>query len=1136
VPSTVDQPSQLEEEPVDVKSPSTNTQDNDDGDDKIVSPHSSNSEETELSTIADASSVKSDDSSDGEEPEPPSADNDITISRVEGVMVVAAPLLKNAVSVDAPSDEVESQVNDAGADGGDAWETVEVRGRGNRSKKSSQSLSRTSSSIQSDTSPHVASGKKAKPTRTRESRKKQHTRKIAREVVNSVLDSVDDEVQKHRQEQQKPPPLPQQQQRIPSNPPVNPWRKGPPGASAASPSATSATTEPVVKVATLRDVVLGRHISSQKLSTNKVPPSVPAQTASHPSDKPKPRNEPLSPSKNIGQSRIRGKNPTADQNTAPTYQETVSAVSSSSNTVRRKSKDSPRNAEDRSSGCDLSADTDEAPQNRARASPARAPGEAAMAPPLPTLLSPGNANSANSSVASSLEVPHARRRHHHNSTADVDDVGYHLLDVCDRLSRDMSLFMSKRGMALNSRRRERGALLAALQDTVASIWPSRGHVEMYGSCATNLDLPSSDLDVVIIGLNPNSEMPNAASRYRSASLSSATLLRSQPSDEGSVDEPPPPTRNQSVGNFAALNTSANAENVVRLAAELESQPWAVQVNAIPTAYVPVVKVLADPSKLTSSSSSGEWMLQHQQIAARAASAAAGQTLPTSEISRTGSCLDPHQHYQPPWRGADVMNGLLKLDITFEGPEHGGLGSTEFSARVVAEACQETGSNPDATVLVQVLMVLKEILAQRKLNEPYSGGLSSYATLLLVLALLKERAVIREEIERAERQKQAMVTGDGNSSFSVPLEQSASARQETKASNSAVQSRTPSNAASVVDRKKPMTKPSLQKKSSASSWASIAKSNPKSAITSTETKKVKAETTAETQTRPSTFADAVARPAQLASKTPPVPMTKAKEPPSKREKEETGGFYAAAKKKNLSPRTGGEKISLDGAGPKPGSSDISSQKSAGGNSTSPSLSVDPTLVGTPSFYPQGYNDVIEVLCSGETTAGKLLMHFLLFYGQHFDAQTTAIDVSGKHERDVAGQAHPCSYFSPYIQRRAAGRIDPVTGMLTVDPIVVYDPLEGAEGNNVARRCFAWSSVRWVFAQAYATLSSAVERSATPPATPGGLAKNSAVSTTTSDEGTGPEGSATATSSCAYDAESIVDLMDPSSPLLRCLLSF
>jgi hypothetical protein len=125
-----------------------------------------------------------------------------------------------------------------------------------------------------------------------------------------------------------------------------------------------------------------------------------------------------------------------------------------------------------------------------------------------------------------------------------------------------------------------------------------------------------------------------------------------------------------------------------------------------------------------------------------------------------------------------------------------------------------------------------------------------------------------------------------------------------------------------------------------------------------------------------------------------------------------------------------------------------------------------------------------------------MHFLLFYGQHFDARTIAIDVSGKHT-DVNRAANgSASYLplSPYIQRRQGGTIDPISGMLTVDPIVVYDPLEGAENNNVARSCFLWSNIRWVFAQSYNTLSSAVERSPTPPTTPGRKQQHQKVLTT------------------------------------------
>jgi hypothetical protein len=88
------------------------------------------------------------------------------------------------------------------------------------------------------------------------------------------------------------------------------------------------------------------------------------------------------------------------------------------------------------------------------------------APPLQTLLGPGITNSATSSVASSLEVPHAirRSRYCNASTSKEDDVGYHLLKVCEKLSVEMNTFMIRRASALTQRRQERAALLAALQD------------------------------------------------------------------------------------------------------------------------------------------------------------------------------------------------------------------------------------------------------------------------------------------------------------------------------------------------------------------------------------------------------------------------------------------------------------------------------------------------------------------------------------------------------------------------------------------------------------------------------------------------------------------------------------------------
>ena len=80
-----------------------------------------------------------------------------------------------------------------------------------------------------------------------------------------------------------------------------------------------------------------------------------------------------------------------------------------------------------------------------------------VAPPFQTLLGPGNTNSASSSVASSLEAPHDTRhhKHHHYSLSKEDDVGYHLLMVCERLSDDMNTFRGRRALALEVRRRER---------------------------------------------------------------------------------------------------------------------------------------------------------------------------------------------------------------------------------------------------------------------------------------------------------------------------------------------------------------------------------------------------------------------------------------------------------------------------------------------------------------------------------------------------------------------------------------------------------------------------------------------------------------------------------------------------------
>lgn len=512
-----------------------------------------------------------------------------------------------------------------------------------------------------------------------------------------------------------------------------------------------------------------------------------------------------------------------------------------------------------------------------------------------------------------------------------------------------------------------------------TIWASHCEVELYGSCATQLDLPSSDLDVVIRGLNGSGEntylqqndINNPVDKERSLSIDSSSKSfeaqrqkASSPSSSSTSSSSPSnsPSSYMSYQQNFYPPLTANGNRVLRLATELERQPWAVQVKAIPTASVPVIKILTDPSRLPGGATGSEWML-HQQNMAAAAVAAADMKMASGLPSTT-----PNSYHsaQLPWRGADIMNGLLSLDITFEGPEHGGVGSTVFSTQVVQDVVSETGLPPDSTPVVQVIMIIKELLAQRRLNEPFSGGLSSYAILLLVIAVMKERRVIKEEIERVERQQRAV--------------------------------------ASSCTTTKTEKKPLMEKKSS---WAAIAMKSSK--------------------------------PANVKSGPWKVPVQ-----PNEKQNiayEDEQASTQAVKEKD-----------------------------------SHSLKVDVTVDTRDSVNqtPQGYNDVLEVLCSGEPTAGKLLMHFLLFYGRHFDARTCCIDVSGTHHPEFSKlKGDPKRNWSPFMTRKPGGTYNPITEVYTVDPLVVYDPLEGRESNNVTRSCYAWPTIAWTFDQCFNTLSGVVE---------------------------------------------------------------
>lgn len=1304
---------------------------------------------------------------------------DFTVSRVHGVgTVVVAPSTPSEPPMPSSGTEQNSEGDVKGEnapadDNHDEWETVEVKGRGNRKKGGRGNAQQA---VASNASNQQSGSKKSKSsTRNSAARKRVAHRKMVKDILSNVLDNVDDEVRRRwQQEARLAKTAPSASPAAAPAPTVSAWKARTPG---------GAASDGKKKEKTLRDVVVGKKpaatppktttpkkasqpvAKAEAKSKSNVGGKGPASQSSPPPTRTKPKNgagaSPMKASK--------GTATTADQNTASTIPETVSAVSDPKRATPRAGRDITRSDSS-------SADTDENPKPEERASTQTQGGKTSSPePPLPTLLNPGNVNSASSSVASSLEAPHATSGHHHTSTSNEVDVGYHLLDVCDRLTRDMHVFMARRASALNTRRRERGALLGALQDTVSSIWAGHSHVELYGSCATMLDLPSSDLDVVVCGLDQmEATMSVASSPQHSVPSFSRSVSEGLTPDKMMPD---PPMRHTSMPHFVPLHL--NADRVVRLGAELERQPWAVHVKAIPTASVPVVKVLADPTRLPgavppSVLEGEEWMMQHHHAASQTANQNGTESAtpppadyPSAESPTSSPHYQPQAAMAPVWRGSDVINGLLQIDITFEGPEHGGIGSTEFSARVVQNVCDETGLVAESTAFVQVIMVVKELLAQRRLNEPFSGGLSSYALLLLVLAVMCERKGVREELERVEMQRRVVAAGGGNSEMSgapsgvelvesaddqrpPPVEAATTSTPKPNAPNTkgntnspptptpksnAVKGKSdkgtspaspqkPTAAGSKGDNKgnkqtpknapqagsqgtkqtpkhtpqanahggkqsgknnqqsntnaqgtkqggkmatqapaqggkkgakspqnnlhgqgpKQTVKSSPQPnapgskqaknqqggknanqarggnsagnqqrgtnqqrragaggnqpqggnagkannqngsqqsqkkaaKSPGNSWASIAMGQNKAGASKGGKKQESVSKKNAQPSKPSSFADAVARRAGNAKGNAPdaASATKASaQAPSPKAKQTTAAATAPqsegegkkskqkhpvpAAKTEEKPKISPQKQPTTTKSPEKASAATDQKKDANAvsdksvkvekenerkieadektskfNNYSSEPVEQPMSTAAQSAFPQGFNDVIEVLCSGETTPGKLLMHFLLFYGQHFDAHATSIDISGKHHREMIH-----SYLSPYIQRRSAGTIDPITGMLTVDPIVVYDPLEGAENNNVARRCFLWSSVKWVFAQSYMTLSSAAERNTTPPGTPGAITNEVATGVKTTGSGSQVADPAeTAAWNGPYSPTDKGSLYEPPSALLELLLSF
>ena len=315
-------------------------------------------------------------------------------------------------SADSSRDATASLDTHDSADDHSAWETVEAKSRGNRNRRACAGQARNEKTGGNHT-PSQGSGTSGTGTMGSKRSKKPSTsrrrngRKIVKEILSSVLDSVDVEVKRRRMQVAK----------------AVGGRTSVPGRLPQVTNGSKQGSAWQARPMTMKDVVLGRlRAEAASAANTQSPPAVIHSTKKESADIASGHatkndadagEKPKAPSHRI---KPRGAW-VADQSnisTAPTVPETLSGISattqSSVNTVDGDNASTScisgrDKAAERTAAIDYSSSVDVASSKQESKGDAK---ETSPVPPLQTLPWPANTNSASSSVASSLEVPHGR--------------------------------------------------------------------------------------------------------------------------------------------------------------------------------------------------------------------------------------------------------------------------------------------------------------------------------------------------------------------------------------------------------------------------------------------------------------------------------------------------------------------------------------------------------------------------------------------------------------------------------------------------------------------------------------------------------------------------------------------------------
>ncbi|KAF8379237.1 hypothetical protein HHK36_028669 [Tetracentron sinense] len=233
------------------------------------------------------------------------------------------------------------------------------------------------------------------------------------------------------------------------------------------------------------------------------------------------------------------------------------------------------------------------------------------------------------------------------------------------------------------------------------LWP-RSRTNIFGSNATGLSLPTSDVDLVVCL---------------------------------------PPVRNLEPIKEAGILEGRNGikETCLQHAARyLANQEWVQNdsLKAVENTAIPIIMLVAEVPRdlIVATGNASNVQIPKEESTQRTGEQ--GNIIHYDMVGSENSSL-PKCSQMKVDNGMDVKS--VRLDISFKSPSHTGLQTTELVKEL-------TEQFPAATPLA---LVLKQFLADRSLDQSYSGGLSSYCLVLLITRFLQHEHHLGRPIKQVK---------------------------------------------------------------------------------------------------------------------------------------------------------------------------------------------------------------------------------------------------------------------------------------------------------------------------------------------------------------------------------------------------